>query len=130
VRLRHDRARLRIAWVGGPEFIVDAGPSVLQIAQTHDVPHAHLCRGRGRCGTCRVRVVETEFALPPRNDVEQQTLGRLAVDEDVRLACQLVPHGGFLRVERLVSPDIRPADLRDTWRAAHTPPAPQPEPAQ
>jgi adenylate cyclase len=129
VRLRHDRARLRIAWVGGPEFAVDAGASVLQIAQMHHVPHAHLCRGRGRCGTCRVRVVESEFPLPPRNDVERHTLAPFDVDETVRLACQLVPHGGSIRVERLVSPDLRPADLRKR-REPTAPAAPQPEPAE
>jgi adenylate cyclase len=130
IRLKHDRARLRIAWTGGPEFTVDAGPSVLQIAQMHHVPHAHLCRGRGRCGTCRVRIVGSEFPLPPRNDVERQTLGRVGAEEDVRLACQLVPHGGWLRVERLVAPDLRPADLAHTRGTAGTPAAPQPEPAE
>jgi adenylate cyclase len=130
IRLRHDRAKLRIAWAGGPEFTVDAGPSVLQIAQMHHVPHAHLCRGRGRCGTCRVRVLASEFPLPPRNDVERQTLGRLGADDEVRLACQLVPHGGWLEVERLVQPDIRPADLRARRRTVVEPAEPQPEPAQ
>jgi adenylate cyclase len=130
IRLRHDRAKLRIAWAGGPEFTVDAGPSVLQIAQMHHVPHAHLCRGRGRCGTCRVRVVASEFPLPPRNDVERQTLGRLGADDGIRLACQLVPHGGWLEVERLVQPDIRPADMRQRARSQTEPAGPQPEPAQ
>jgi adenylate cyclase len=130
LRLRRDRARLRIAWVDGPEFTVDAGPSVLQIAQMQHVPHAHLCRGRGRCGTCRVRIVESEFPLPPRNDVERQTLGRIGGGEDVRLACQLVPHGGLLRVERLVTPDLRPADLREMRRRTAAPAAPEPEPAE
>jgi adenylate cyclase len=130
VRLRRDRTRLRIAWVNGPEFTVDAGPSVLQIAQMQHIPHAHLCRGRGRCGTCRVRIVESEFPLPPRNDVERQTLGRIGGGEDVRLACQLVPDGGWLRVERLVTPDLRPADLREMRRPTAAPAAPEPEPAE
>jgi hypothetical protein len=51
-------------------------------------------------------------------------------EEDVRLACQLVPHGGWLRVERLVPPDIRPADLRGKLPPSATPAGPQPEPAQ
>ena len=130
VRLKQDRARLRIGWVDGPELTVDAGPSVLQIAQIHGVPHAHLCRGRGRCGTCRIRVVASEFPLPPRNNVERQTLARVGADEGVRLACQLVPHGGWLRIERLVQPDIRPADLRGKPHPSVTPVGPQPEPAQ
>lgn len=128
-RLKHDRANLRIAWVGGPEFTVTAGQSVLQIAQAHHVPHAHLCRGRGRCGTCRVRIVQSEFPLPPKNDVERQTLGRIEADQEVRLACQLVPQGGFMRVERLVRPDIRPVDLREKGRQA-APATSQPEPAE
>jgi hypothetical protein len=73
--------------------------------------------------------VESEFPLPPKNDVERQTLARVGADEGVRLACQLVPQGGWLSVERLVSPDIRPADLRQRPRPA-APAAPQPEPAE
>jgi ferredoxin len=131
MRLRHDHAKLRIAWVDGPEFTVGAGPSVLEIATMHHVPHAHLCRGRGRCGTCRVRIVDTEFPLPPPNDTERGTLSRVGAGADVRLACQLLPHGGRLRVERLVAPDIRPADMR----RRHGPPAaapagPSAEPAE
>jgi hypothetical protein len=37
-----------------------------------------------------------------------------------------VPHGGLIRVERLVTPDLRPADLRRR-REATAPAAPQPE---
>ena len=32
------------------------GLSVLEISRLNDVPHAHVCSGRGRCGTCRVRI--------------------------------------------------------------------------
>lgn len=133
--MHHDRARTRISWVGGPEITVDAGASVLEIATMHHVPHAHLCRGRGRCGTCRVRIVKSEFPLPSGNETERRTLARIGADDNVRLACQLVPTGGLLRVERLVSPDIRPGDLRRKARdtPAAVPPAPsepQPEAAE
>ncbi len=135
LRLRHDRARTRISWVGGPEVTVDAGASVLEIAAMNHVPHAHLCRGRGRCGTCRVRIVGSEFPLPPMHDTERRTLARIGAGDDVRLACQLVPTGGLLRVERLVAPDIRPGDMRrkmpDTPKpSAPAPVEPQPEAAE
>jgi hypothetical protein len=73
--------------------------------------------------------VASGLPLPPRNDVERQTLGRIGAEQDVRLACQLVPHGGWLQVERLVSTDVRPADLRREPRSP-APAGPRPEPAQ
>jgi len=90
----------------------DAGPmattsnlSVLDSFKENDQPHAGLCAGRGRCGTCAVRIVLSEFPLPEPTTLEQKTLRRIGADQDVRLACQLVPSGGLLEVD-----PIYPAD--------------------
>ena len=32
------------------------GLSILEFSRLNDVPHANVCSGRGRCGTCRVHV--------------------------------------------------------------------------
>lgn len=68
-------------------------------------PHANLCGGRGRCGTCAVRILSHEFPLPQPSLLEQRTLLRIKGDSDVRLACQLRADGGAIEVKALYPPD-------------------------
>jgi ferredoxin len=48
------------------------------------------CRGRGICGTCRVKVTQGEENLSPRTTAE---LNKLRKRPDLRLACQCVVRG-------------------------------------
>ncbi len=112
IRLRtQTRNRAVIRYLHGPKVVSETGPSLLEISRLNDVAHANLCRGRGRCGTCRVRVVSGGGELAPPSKIEQETLARLDAAPDVRLACQLHPMVGNLTVERLVPPDISPKDM-------------------
>ncbi|WP_136656849.1 2Fe-2S iron-sulfur cluster-binding protein [Nitratireductor sp. XY-223] len=112
VRLyRAHRKSVTVRYRHGPDFTTQAGASMLEIARLNDVPHANLCRGRGRCGTCRLRILQADPPLPEPGKVEAATLKRLDLGPDIRLACQLVPQPGSLLVERLVAPDIEPGDL-------------------
>ncbi|MCY6380295.1 2Fe-2S iron-sulfur cluster-binding protein [Hoeflea prorocentri] len=112
VRLYHARQRtVSVRYLHGPTFSTPVGANMLEIARLHDVPHANLCRGRGRCGTCRIRVLEADPSLPDAGKVEAATLARLKLGPDIRLACQVMPTAGELVVERLVAPDIDPAEL-------------------
>jgi adenylate cyclase len=72
---------------------VPRGWSVLEASRTHRIPHTSMCGGRGRCSTCRVRVVGGGDGCPPPEDGERRTLARLGAPADVRLACQLRPKG-------------------------------------
>ena len=111
-RLRKRSQRVSvISYVDGPTIESRIGLNLLESSRLHDVPHANLCRGRGRCGTCRVKVVEAESRLNEPSTVELATLARLGSPEDVRLACQICPQAGKLVVERLVSPEILPSDM-------------------
>jgi adenylate cyclase len=104
-RLRSgNRNALQITYLNGPTIKANAGPTLLELARLEDLPHANLCRGRGRCGTCRVRILESSEMLPPPGPIERQTLDRFHAPEDVRLACQLAPARGYIKIERLVSP--------------------------
>jgi adenylate cyclase len=105
------RSHLSLRYLHGPQIDVKAGASLLEISRLHDVPHANLCRGRGRCGTCRFRVVESDPPLGEPGPVETATLSRLKLGPDIRLACQTVPHAGSLTIERLVEPDITTGEL-------------------
>ncbi len=103
--LRRRKARIEVQYLNGPKLQSKTGPSLLDIARLNDLPHAHICNGRGRCGTCRVRVLEGADNLPEAMQLEQDTLERLGCGPDVRLACQLHPIGGAVTVERLLPAD-------------------------
>ena len=70
---------------------VPRGLSVLEASLRHEIPHAHVCGGRGRCSTCRIRVLGDLGALPPASAAEQAVLDRVGAGVGVRLACQLHP---------------------------------------
>ena len=78
---------------------------ILSALQANHEPHASLCAGRGRCGTCAVRVLSHEFPLPAPTLLEQRTLLRIKADGDVRLACQLRADGGEIEVEAVYPAD-------------------------
>lgn len=83
----------------------DSGPlasssalSLLDGFRKNHEPHASLCEGRGRCGTCAVRILHSDFPLPEPTSLEMHTLQRINAPENARLACQLVPTGGRVDV--------------------------------
>ncbi|BCH30204.1 hypothetical protein MesoLjLc_21340 [Mesorhizobium sp. L-8-10] len=112
-RLRGERRHVQVSFVGGPLIDTGTGLNILEIARLHHVPVAHLCRGRGRCGTCRIRILEASGKLDPPSTAEAATLARLGAGPDVRLACQMEPPPGMIRVERLLSPFMRPRELHE-----------------
>lgn len=103
---------MQVSYLGGPTVRAPAGLSLLEVSRVCEVPHASLCGGRGRCGACRVRVVDGERWLAPPGPVERETRDRLGLDDGVRLACQCVPTGSPLTIERLADPFEAPTSLR------------------
>jgi adenylate cyclase len=87
------RTLVSVRYPGGRTVAVPRGFSVLEASRRGGIPHTSVCGGRGRCSTCRVRILSSAGELPrPRTD-EQRTLARIGAPENVRLACQLRPHG-------------------------------------
>jgi adenylate cyclase len=70
---------------------VPLGLSVLEASLRYNIPHAHVCGGRGRCSTCRIRILGTNDELPTASDAERAVLARVQGGTAVRLACQLRP---------------------------------------
>jgi adenylate cyclase len=70
---------------------VARGFSVLEASLINSIPHAHVCGGRGRCSTCRIRVLGDVTGLPVPSAAEQAVLERVHAGPTVRLACQLRP---------------------------------------
>ena len=108
---------VRITYPGARTVTVPAGFSVLEASRWADLPHESICGGRGRCSTCRIRVVKGLHALAPPNANELRTLQRIGAPADVRLACQLRP-AADLAVEPLVPVTARGQALPHRFDAA------------
>jgi adenylate cyclase len=90
-RRRH--GLVRIDYPDGRFIEVTPGTTVLEASRLAGIPHAHVCGGRGRCSTCRVRVRGGLGAIDPPGPVESRILRRIGAIPHVRLACQLRPKG-------------------------------------
>ena len=70
---------------------VASGTTILEASRIGKIPHQSVCGGKGRCTTCRVRIVSGTGELPPPNAHEVRAIERVGIDDDMRLACQLRP---------------------------------------
>jgi adenylate cyclase len=114
IRAVHE-GRVRLTYPGGRQVTIAPGTSVLEASRLAGIPHASVCGGRGRCSTCRVRVVKGGEALAPPSADETRVLERVGVPPDVRLACQIRPTAS-LEVTPLLPPT---ATARDGFRRAN-----------
>lgn len=80
---------------------VDGRRSILEAALGASIPLAHACGGQAQCSTCRVLVVGSPGACPPRGEAERAIAARLGFEPMVRLACQTPAIAGTV-VRRLV----------------------------
>ena len=103
------RQGVRIAYPGGRELLVPGGFTILEASRAAGIPHASVCGGRGRCSTCRVRVIRGEEHLPAATTDELRVLGRVGAPAHVRLACQVRPRRD-LAVVPLVPAGAGPAE--------------------
>jgi len=94
---------IEIRYEHGAQARVPAGLSILEASRLAGIPHYSVCGGKGRCSTCRVKILNSKGPLPPPGDIEQTTLRRIHADSDVRLGCQLRPTSD-LGIALLVSP--------------------------
>ena len=87
-RLYNRLAPVSVAYDEGLGAAGVRGQSILDVSRLNGIPHADVCSGRGRCGTCRVHLVAGADHLSPLNDIERATLARVGADAGDRLACQ------------------------------------------
>ncbi|GGF22124.1 adenylate/guanylate cyclase domain-containing protein [Aliidongia dinghuensis] len=103
------RGTFRVTYPDGRRIEALNGMSVLEVSRLARIPHASVCGGRGRCSTCRIRVVGPASALPDLSDAEMKVLHRLSAPPNVRLACQLRPTGDIAATP-LLPPTIAASD--------------------
>jgi len=115
---------LRVTYDGGRVAKGRRGLSILEVSRLNAVPHAHVCSGRGRCGTCRITV--DDGVLSPPGAIEAQALAMLHAGEGVRLACQARLLDGDVAVTRLLPAfaGAEAARAPEEWVPAAAEPAP------
>lgn len=115
----HLKGKVRVSYAGRrpAQFDANVGLSLLEMVHENSLPHANVCRGRGRCGTCRVRVLGGTAELPAPSVMEAKVLARWNAEPDERLACQLNPNEGTLDVERVIQADYSDLDYSKTKTA-------------
>jgi adenylate cyclase len=111
------RQGVRITYPSGREVLVPAGFTILEASRFAGIPHASVCGGRGRCSTCRVRVIRGEEHLPVATTDELRVLGRVGAPAHVRLACQVRPRRDLAAVPLVPAgaapTEVLPSDHRD-----------------
>lgn len=103
-------AAIQVRYPSGRVVTVPRGFSVLEASRAARVPHASVCGGRGRCSTCRVRIIDGP-PPPAASAGEAALLHAVSAGPGVRLACQYRPHGN-VTVVPLLRPGPGVAALR------------------
>lgn len=113
VRLWMERRRglVKLRYPNDRTITVSRGTSILEASREAGIPHASVCGGRGRCSTCRVRIIEGGDHLPPPSEQEIRVLRRVNAGANVRLACQTRPSHDLSLVP-LLPPSAGPRDAR------------------
>jgi adenylate cyclase len=114
--LRRRRTRVIVSYDGGLSAVGRIGMSVLEVSRANDIPHASICGGRARCGTCRI-IVPPDADLDSPAEAEQRTLQRVKAPADARLACQAHLLGRPVSIQRVYPAfvDAEAARNPDSW---------------
>jgi adenylate cyclase len=94
---------IRVAYPDGRTVSIQPGSTILEASRIGNIPHAAVCGGRGRCSTCRVRILAGDATLPPPSVEELRVLARVGASPGTRLACQARPQG-YVKVVPLLPP--------------------------
>jgi adenylate cyclase len=106
------RNAVLVGYPDGRQIELQRGASILEASRQAGIPHASICGGRGRCSTCRVRVVAGLDYLPPALPAERRVLERIGAPPNVRLACQTRPSHPVEVVPLLAAATPRDAHAR------------------
>jgi adenylate cyclase len=109
---------IRVAYPDGRLVSIQPGSTILEASRVGNIPHAAVCGGRGRCSTCRVRILAGDATLPPPSAAELRVLARVGAAPGTRLACQAKPQG-YVKVVPLLAPgaSANQAQARDDFHS-------------
>ena len=106
---RRRKGVVRVTYPNGQVQTILPGLTLLDASRNHGIPHASVCGGRGRCSTCRVRIVSGGQDLPDASAEEQRVLDRINAAPQIRLACQTRPLRDLSMIP-LLPPTANPAE--------------------
>ena len=120
--LRRRSTRVVVSYDGGLTAIGHAGMSVLEVSRANHIPHASVCGGRARCGTCRI-IVLADADLDTPAEAELATLNRVKAPANARLGCQARLLGRPVSVQRVYPAfvDAEAARQPNSWAATTEP---------
>ncbi len=84
---------MKITILPNKAISVMAGESLLQAMRRERLPLTNVCNGQGSCGKCKVRLVK---GASPATVSDSKHLTRQELDQNIRLACQVVPQDGMV----------------------------------
>ncbi len=79
--------------------------TILKATLKAGIAHQHACGGRGKCTTCRVRILEGLENCKPRTPRENRIASLMHFSENTRLACQTIVTDD-VKIRRLVIDEI------------------------
>lgn len=106
------RNAVTVTYPEGQRVELQRGASILDASRQAGIAHASVCGGRGRCSTCRVRVLVGLDKLPPASPAERRVLERVGAPPNVRLACQTRPTHPLQVVPLLSAATVRDSHAR------------------
>ena len=120
--LRRQRSHVMVSYDGGLSAFGRVGMSVLEVSRANHIPHASVCGGRARCGTCRI-IVPADADLDTPAEAELATLRRVKAPADARLACQAHLLGRAISVQRVYPAFVDAEAAREpgSWAATTEP---------
>ena len=112
--------RVQVDYGGGTSVSAKVGLSILEVSLINGIPHAHLCHGRGRCGTCRINIIAGKDNISNLSELEQKTLLAVGAARDERLACQAIILKGKVSVSKIIPPyaDLTAAHTPEIWQSS------------
>lgn len=89
------RRAIQVRYPDGQVVEIQPGTTLLEASRMGNIPHASVCGGRGRCSTCRVKILSGHARLAPPAEDELKVLTRVGAAPGTRLACQSRPSGAI-----------------------------------
>ena len=99
--MESDKIR-QVDFLGEKLVPVSEGETILHASLRAGIPHYHACGGNAKCSTCRVLVLGGMENLSEINAKESALRKRIALPENVRLACQTNVTGEPVLVKRII----------------------------
>ena len=103
-KIKRRNNSIKVSYPDGGVSNIFPGMNILDASLEAGIPHAHVCGGRGRCSTCRIRVDRGLDQFEPPRQNERRILRSIGAPENIRLACQAYPKID-LNVSPLLSAD-------------------------